>query len=235
MEEGMEERLVDRALEYAARGWKVFPLHTMRGATCSCGTADCSSATTHPHMKGWLKSCSCDSGEIRSWWGTWPNAPIGLATGSSSGFFVLDIDFCHGGKESMQELERSFGTLPSTLASYTGDSHYHLFFNMTEIEIRSRTNLLPGLNVRGDSDFIIAPTSFHKSGYPWLRGFDDFFISDPPYWLLRFLERGCAGNRIDETHETRRSKALEKNQYHLEHVIRRLVSLRFSSAIIDSD
>lgn len=185
----MENFLLEKAVEYAARGWKVFPLHSMKGGTCSCGNESCSSAAKHPHIKEWQNSCTCDSEEIRGWWRKWPDANIGLATGAASGFFVLDIDPRHGGKESFQELVKRNGALPKTLASSTGGGGYHFFFKEPDIRISNRTNVLPGLDVRGDGGYIVAPPSSHKSGqrYSWLRGFEDSSIIDAPEWMLNLF------------------------------------------------
>lgn len=88
----MNKDLIHEALEYAERGWKVFPLHTAKGNACSCGNKECTSQAKHPHIKEWQKSCSNQPNEIKDWWQKWPDANIGLATGSASGFFVLDVD-----------------------------------------------------------------------------------------------------------------------------------------------
>lgn len=185
----MGKMLLENALEYAERGWKVFPLHTARGAVCSCGTLQCGSAAKHPRIKEWQKSCSFDPREIKEWWQKWPDANVGLATGSASGFFVLDIDPRHGGKESLQKLVSSNGILPKTLASNTGGGGYHLFFKEPDIKISNRANFLPGLDVRGDGGYIVAPPSIHKSGtpYAWIKEFVDSSISDAPEWLLHLL------------------------------------------------
>ena len=77
------------------------------------------------------------------------DANIGLATGSASGFFVLDIDPRHGGKESFQKLVKKSGALPKTLASSTGGGGYHLFFKEADVKIGNRANILPGLDISG--------------------------------------------------------------------------------------
>src|ERR1700688_2374862 len=102
--------MIENAFDYAHRGWKVFPLHTAKNKVCSCGNQNCSSEAKHPRIKEWQKSCSDDPNQIKEWWGQWPDANIGLATGSASGFFVLDIDPRHGGRESLQELVKKNGT-----------------------------------------------------------------------------------------------------------------------------
>src|SRR5262245_29237957 len=128
-------RMVDEALDYAERGWKVFPLHTAKANACSCGNKECTSQAKHPHIKEWQKNCSSKESEIKDWWQKWPDANIGLATGSASGFFVLDVDPRHGGKESLQKMVKQNGTLPKTLASNTGGGGYHLFFKEPVIKI----------------------------------------------------------------------------------------------------
>jgi hypothetical protein len=83
---GMDSSMLNKAIEYADRGWKVFPLHTARNSRCSCGIRDCKSVAKHPRIKEWQKFCSNQSMDIKSWWEQWPEANIGLATGSASGF-----------------------------------------------------------------------------------------------------------------------------------------------------
>lgn len=100
----MDKTLVEKALEYADRGWKVVPLHNVKNALCSCGNPQCTSAAKHPRIKEWQIHCSNVAGEIRDWWQKWPDANVGIATCKASGFFVLDIDPRHGRKESLQKL-----------------------------------------------------------------------------------------------------------------------------------
>ncbi|HKI68021.1 MAG TPA: bifunctional DNA primase/polymerase, partial [Verrucomicrobiae bacterium] len=49
-------------LSYAARGWPVFPLHSIRNGACSCGKADCKrgSAGKHPRIRHGLNAATCD-------------------------------------------------------------------------------------------------------------------------------------------------------------------------------
>lgn len=186
---GMDRNLIDEAIDYAERGWKVFPLHTIKADACSCGNTDCTSQGKHPHIKEWQKNCSSHLDEIKSWWQKWPDANIGLATGTASGFFVLDVDPRHGGKESLQKMVKQNGTLPRTLASNTGGGGYHLFFKEPPIKIGNRANVLPGIDVRGDGGYIVAPPSIHKSGmrYSWMKEFENLPINDAPNWMVRLF------------------------------------------------
>jgi len=88
--------LLDAALEYAARGWHVFPCHTPTSDDCSCGR-DCGWIGKHPQTINGLKDATTDEATIRRWWKRWPQANIGLATGAVSGLVVLDEDSYKGG------------------------------------------------------------------------------------------------------------------------------------------
>lgn len=187
----MEKSLKDNALEYAKRGWKVFPLHSAFDQKCTCGNPECKSAAKHPRIKEWQRSCSLDQVTIENWWQKWPDANIGLATGEASGFFVLDVDPRHGGKESLQQLVKKNGSFPKTLAANTGGGGFHFFFKEPGIKLGNRANLLPGLDIRADGGYIVAPPSTHASGlsYSWMKQFLNSPVTTAPDWLLRLCTK----------------------------------------------
>lgn len=246
---GMEKNLVEKAFEYAQRGWKVFPLHTMKDLNCSCGNVNCSSAAKHPHIKEWQNHCSCDSDEIRGWWNKWPDANIGIATGDASGFFVLDVDPRHGGKESLQQLVKRNGSFPKTLGSNTGGGGYHLFFKNPEFKITNRSNILPGIDVRGEGGYIVAPPSIHKSGlqYSWMKEFVDNPINDAPLWLIQLffnkqLSRKGMSSLVFEggrnsflTSEAGKLRKYGLEQGHLETRVKEINALRCSPPLDDNE
>ena len=47
-EDGLNEAVKEAALDFAIRGWHVFPRHTFAEGKCSCGVSDCSSPGKHP-------------------------------------------------------------------------------------------------------------------------------------------------------------------------------------------
>src|SRR5690349_19137326 len=71
------------ALELAAQGRPVFPLHVPEAdGRCSCGR-DCGrDIGKHPRTLNGLTNATRDLRQIRSWWGMWPDANIGMATGA---------------------------------------------------------------------------------------------------------------------------------------------------------
>lgn len=136
------------ALEYAARGFAVFPLveNGKRPATgCGC------------------KDATRDSAQIRRWWRARPNANIGIATGALSGLVVVDID----SQRTPRALRDLIGKT-RTLSSRTQSGGTHLLFRHPGREIRNRTGLLPNVDLRGDGGYIVAPPSVvNGRSYSW--------------------------------------------------------------------
>jgi len=161
--------LLAAALEYANVGLLVFPLDGKI-----------------PRVSGGFKSASCDPARIGEWWRQWPRANVGIRTGVESGLLVLDVDPQHGGAATLKALEAKHGPLPETARALTGGGGWHDYFLHPGVEVRnSIAKLGPGLDVRGDGGYIVAPPSLHASGrtYRWLRPLGDG-LADPPAWLL---------------------------------------------------
>ncbi len=187
--------MIEHALDYIDRGFRVFPLHSMRGAHCSCGKADCS-AGKHPRNPGGFLNASDDPAQIIEWWTRWPSANIGAPTGDGMGLWVLDIDPDKGGRASLAELEAKYGAIPPTIEAFTGGGGTHFYFAHAEgAGIRNRTAIAPGIDVRGTGGYIILPPSNHVAGYRyrWVRHFDTCEAADAPDWLLSLvIERRAA-------------------------------------------
>ncbi len=184
---------LDAALGYARLGWSVFPLHTPINGGCSCGNPECGKKTgKHPRTLHGLKEATTSEVLIREWWKKWPDANIGILTGSPSGVVVLDVDPHKGGEESLAQLERTCGLLPKTVETITGGGGRHLFFKDPGVRISNTASVLaPGLDIRADGGYIVAPPSLHRSGqlYTWEveHALDDMALAPMPAWLLSKL------------------------------------------------
>lgn len=181
----MEMVIADIAIEYGKRGWAVLPLHSISNGKCTCGKPNCGSPGKHPRTKHGVKDATTDEDQIQAWWLEWPDANIGIATGSESGFFVLDVDG-EEGEKSLHELEKTHDILPTTIFSITGGNGKHLFFNHPGFKISNKVAIAPGLDVRGDGGYIVAPPSTHISGrrYEWEITEE---MAEAPSWLLDLL------------------------------------------------
>lgn len=194
---------VDIALSYAAGGWRVFPVHSpgVGDRRCSCSNPQCTNAAKHPRTPRGLKDATTDESQIRSWWQRWPSANVGIATGADSGNVVLDVDPRHGGDESLAELEREHGALPATVEVHTGGGGRHLYFVYPGHKVSNRADLRPGLDVRGDGGYVVAPPSVHASGVPyeWVagRGPQEIEIAAAPAWLLDLLTKRTAVSTLE--------------------------------------
>lgn len=163
--------MLEAALKYARNGWPVFPLHNPIGAMCSCGALGCDKTGKHPRVTAWPEKATTDAEIIRQWWAQWKDANIGVVTGSRSGIVVLDVDPRNGGHETLEQLIAGIGELPPSLRVRTGGEGQHLIFSNPSHQIEQGSNKLgPGIDVKGDGGYVVAPPSLHQSGkqYKWI-------------------------------------------------------------------
>src|ERR1700722_6906156 len=100
--------LIDFALQYAARGWHVFPLRP-RSKLPLISKKDGGNG---------FHDATTDKAQIEKWWRACPDANIGIAT-SASGLVVLDADGPEG-LAQLQALAAPHGGLGRTLVCRTG-------------------------------------------------------------------------------------------------------------------
>lgn len=195
--------LLDAALAYAARGWPVLPVHTPTEHGCSCRSSACQAVGKHPRTQHGLNDATVDSTVITEWWSTWPDANIGLVTGSRSGLVALDIDTRHGGDDTLAELERKHGPLPETVRNLTGGG-WHEMFAYPNVPVKSKANLAPGVDIRGDGGYIVAPPSRHASGqnYGWEVGHapEDLALAPFPAWVLHLSSSSTRASTPSPSH-----------------------------------
>lgn len=184
--------LLEAARTYAARGWLVAPLHTIKDGHCTCALGpDCQSPAKHPRTKHGLTEASADVATIETWWKRWPDANVAIVTGAGSGLVVLDVDGYHGGDDTLAALEAEHGPLPATLQVITGGDGMHLLFVHPGEEIRNTAGkkLGQGLDVRGDGGYVVAAPSLHLSGrrYEWVDA--ETSPAPMPAWMLERLRK----------------------------------------------
>ena len=104
--------------------------------------------------------------EIKTWWAKWPEANIGIVTGAISGLVVIDLD-SEEAKNNLKEMLPGYD-LMAVPRSRTGKG-WQLFFKHPGTPIQNRAGIIPGLDVRGDGGYVVAPPSIHPNGkvYKW--------------------------------------------------------------------
>ena len=180
----MNTSMLNYALDYAARGWSVFPAPP--GEKKSYKSAE--------HSNGIRWGATTNPATIKHDFRKWSDANIGLPCGADSGFFVVEADTKEGhdvdGISSLRALEATHGPLPTTLMgeSPSGSLH-HYFRRPSGIEIKnSASEIAAGVDVRGDGGMVIAPPSV-KPGvgeYKWLNS---EAIAEAPAWLIEITRK----------------------------------------------
>lgn len=166
---------IQRAAQQSALGMASLPLYSVHGGQCDCQKCrDCHSPGKHPRTHDGLKSATADEIVISQWQNKWPDANLGLLTGKASNVIALDIDPRHGGNDGLAELVKRCGEgITETLTADTGGGGTHLLYQAPEALIKnSQSALAPGVDVRGENGYIVAPPSAHISGehYRWRNG-----------------------------------------------------------------
>ena len=184
------------ALQYVRRGWRVFPCWWTDGSHCACGIPTCDNPGKHPLAAAVPSGCldaSADGAAVRAWWFALPRANVAIATGPTSGIWVLDIDREAAGFETLAALEARHGALPDTATVITGGLGEHRYFAYPAEEVPSRAGIAPGLDTRGAGGYVVAPPSRHESGrrYTWSLGYSpaEIRFAAAPTWLLELARR----------------------------------------------
>ena len=202
---------LDAARDYARRGWRVVPLHSVgEHGRCTCGDRDCSRIGKHPLgelVPNGLNDATSDEQVIAAWWERAPWANVGVRTGwngwSAPALLVVDQDLdgdgAPTGPDTWHELEHAHGAAPPTVEQITGSGGRQLVFRRPSLLVAqalgNSTGSLPDhehLHIRCDGGYIVAPPSRHASGrsYEWDRHPDEVELAPAPAWLLAALLNG---------------------------------------------
>jgi len=133
---------------YTCKGQRVFP---------------CYPNNKNPLTDHGYKDASLDQNVVDDWWDRYPDANIGLVTGKQANLVVVDVDVKNnaGGMESLKELQALCGEEFDTKVVETpsGGLHYYFSYPDTEIEIKCMTNFMPGIDIRAEGGYVVAPGS----------------------------------------------------------------------------
>lgn len=146
--------MLDAALGYAARGWRVFPLRD---------------GGKKPRFDQWQIKATADAGQVRRWWERWPNANMGMPTGP---LVAIDLDLTptEDGRETWEAIKAETGIDDGgAWVNLTPRGGHHLIFESNGPEIRNSTAKLgPGVDVRGAGGYVVLPPSrVNGKGYDW--------------------------------------------------------------------
>jgi putative DNA primase/helicase len=147
--------LLAAAWDYAKRGLPVFP----------CRRADKSPLVAHG-----FKDATKDPQQIGEWWHRWPDAMIGMPSGSASGIDVIDIDCKPGEDIDGHKFLPDWATMSSVIVETPSGGH-HLYFQSND-KVRCTTDVIaPGVDTRAEGGYVIVPPSGNALGrYRFVAG-----------------------------------------------------------------
>lgn len=151
--------ILESALQYARRGWYVFPCREAPGTPYQDKKGNwVTPKEKMPYTANGLYDASIDPAKIQRWWKKWPAALIGVNCGKS-GLFVVDLDTKHG-KDGVGAFARLGIDDSGALHSRTASGGLHLVFSGAGKNSTGKT----GIDTRGEGGYIIAPPSLIVDG-----------------------------------------------------------------------
>jgi putative DNA primase/helicase len=156
------------ALEYAERGWPVFPMRKDK----------------RPFNQHGRSEATLDQVLIEDWFRRWPDAIPAIATGEECGVVALDIDVSEtvNGRDTLEEMGISFW--PHTPTAITPRGGWHLLFKHPGFRVKTIAGRLgPGLDIRGDGGSVILPPGPGRAWDQTLH-FRDTPLADFPQWAI---------------------------------------------------
>lgn len=146
------------AQDLARRGFAVFP----------CATAG---KRPHPRLapRG-FHVATRDPDTIRRWWTRISSANPAIACGASQ-LAVIDVDRRADGDQTMRRLIAEHGPLGAPAWVETADG-WHAYFTDPDGQTPSSTGRIgPGVDVKGQGGYVLAPGAIHPTGaiYQWWR------------------------------------------------------------------
>jgi archaellum biogenesis ATPase FlaH len=161
--------VLDYARWYVSKSFSVIPL-LQKGKT--------------PVIETWklFQTHKPTDDKLKVWFGNGSDNNIGIVTGAISGITVVDFD----SPESIEFSKKN--NFPITPSVKTGKG-YHAYYRYKEgVRNFQKRDDLPGIDLRGNGGYVVAPPSIHPSGhqYQWIKGkcLDDLPLADLPEIVL---------------------------------------------------
>lgn len=198
------QEILDAALLYGQRGWRIFPVHAPAAVNlCACKHGeDCSAPGKKPHIRGYAQNASNQAHQIRTWWdpsvrARFAGTNIGMATGKESGCFVIDLDSPQAIEYAREHNdEEGYNARFPITETRKGE---HWFFAHPGFKVRTEARIIEGedIDVRGDggNGIVILPPSHHITGKPYgadfyepLSHYTPEQLPQAPRWILEVVE-----------------------------------------------
>lgn len=178
--------------QYISYKWKIFPIYAPIRNKCSCNNPNCSSPAKHPLIFNSFRSATTNLPLIEYWFNKYHHCNWAIATGQTSDLIVVDVDLNKNGADSLKHLK-----MPITYTVLSGIG-YHYYFKLPPKyhHLRSFTAILPGIDIRANGGYIVAPPSKHINGRNYEVYLDTSPVSLPNCILSLLLSKNNPNNTI---------------------------------------
>ena len=147
------------AREYIKAGFKVFPCKHDKKP-----------------LVAWKDAATASLDAVAAWEKTFPDAMIGLPTGSANGIVVVDVDVKDSvdGHESLHAAGFDIPDGTVCVQTPSGGAHYYFRLEPGEVIKNSTSQIAKNVDVRGEGGYVIAPPSVLGPGkqYQFAMGFN---------------------------------------------------------------
>ncbi len=147
--------VLQAALEWAAKGRRVFPLNP---------------GEKTPAVR-WQDDATTREDQLRAWFELAPPPYYGLGLPMGDGLAVIDVDVSRGG-----EINPAW---PATLVAHTRSGGWHLYYRVDREVRNSVDRIASGVDVRGDGGYVVAPPT---PGWKWANPGHE--IAEIPFHML---------------------------------------------------
>jgi hypothetical protein len=157
-----ENLLLKSALEYANKGWFVFPCREKESEPFFDTKKNRTRVmkVKSPYIKNGFHTATTDMEQIKGWWGKYPNAAIGISC-EASNLAVVDIDV-KDGRNGFENFMRMNVSDAGALHGLTPSGGTHIIYSG---QLESKTNTALGIDIRSKGAYIIAPPSKIETQY----------------------------------------------------------------------
>ncbi len=137
-----------------------------------------------PAIDSWLpyQERIATDNELEEWFGNGSTWNIGIVTGEISGIDVVDLD----SQEAIQYAKDH--QFPKTPTAKTNKGFHNYYEHKKGVRNFQKRDDLPGIDLRGDGGYVVAPPSRHPSGsqYQWVegKGLHDIPLGELPETVL---------------------------------------------------
>jgi hypothetical protein len=140
---------------------------------------------------------------VDDWLSLYPYMNLGVATGSISGFFVVDIEAA--GLTQLAAWEKKHGRLPNSPQAKTGGGGRHLYYALpAHTKIKKSVKLISdNVDICGEGAYVVVPPSTSGKGpYTWCEGLAPWQtpLLEAPAWILSLISAtsgNAAGSRMN--------------------------------------